>query len=252
MAALIQYEQQDKTVIVTLSSEANRNALTSDLIDQLGHALRSARDDRSVRSIILAHTGTTFCSGADLKSRSSTGEHRPPSVESVLRTIVTMPKPIIVRIDGAVRAGGMGIVGACDIAVASQRSSFSFSEVRVGVAPAIISLTTFPRMLARAVQYYALTGQVFDARSAEVCGLITRCADNVVAEADTVVEALLRCSPNALAAIKNLMNVQISASLDRDLPAMVDLSARLFQSAEAREGIEAFLERRRPKWAAKA
>ena len=153
--------------------------------------------------------------------------------------------------DGNVRAGGMGIVGACDIAVAGPPSTFAFTEVRLGLAPAIISLTTLGRMTERAASRYYLTGETFDAATAAASGLITVAAEDVDARSARSRDALRVCSPQGLAETKPLTTATVPRRVRRersdDLQA---LSARLFGSDEAREGMLAFLERRPPAWAA--
>jgi enoyl-CoA hydratase len=148
-----------------------------------------------------------------------------------------------------VRAGGLGLVGACDIAIAGPRATFAFTEVRLGLTPAIISLSTMGRMSERAVSRYYLTGETFDAATAERIGLITTAALDVDAETDTVTEALRACSPQGLAETKPLTAHAVLDRFDDRAHAMQKLSARLFGSEEAREGIMAFLQKRPPRWA---
>jgi enoyl-CoA hydratase len=169
----------------------------------------------------------------------------------LLRAIVELPKPVIARLDGAVRAGGIGIVGACDIAVASNNTSFAFTEVRLGLAPAIISLTTIGRMTERAISRYYLTGEKFDAGAAAECGLITAAAgDDLDAAIGHVCDALRACSPQGLAETKAVTTRDVLLTFDDRADDMQALSARLFGSDEAREGMLAFLQKRPPRWAA--
>jgi enoyl-CoA hydratase len=163
---------------------------------------------------------------------------------------VELPKPVIARIGGHVRAGGMGIVGACDLAVAAQGASFAFTEARIGVAPAMISLTTLDIMDPRQAMRLCLTGETFGAPLAAQLGLITAaCADE---ELDGVVDGLVaqirETSPQGAAETKLLLTAPRRQRLDAAGPAMAELSARLFGSEEAQEGIRAFLEKRAPAW----
>jgi enoyl-CoA hydratase len=151
-----------------------------------------------------------------------------------------------------VRAGGLGIVGACDLAIASGTASFAFTEVRLGLAPAIISLTTLGRMTERAASRYYLTGETFDAPAAAACGLLTAAvpdAEALDAEISAIADALRGCSPQGLAETKPLTTRAALAAFDRHAEAVQALSARLFGSEEAREGMLAFLQRRPPRWA---
>ena len=168
---------------------------------------------------------------------------------ALLRSIVELPKPVIARLDGAVRAGGTGIVGACDIAIASHNTSFAFTEVRLGLAPAIISLTTMGRMTERALSRYYLTGEKFDAAAAAECGLITVATDQLDEAIGQVADALRACSPQGLAETKAVTSRDVLLTFDDRADDMQTLSARLFASEEAREGMLSFLQKRPPRWA---
>lgn len=238
---------------LTLDSPRNRNALSTTLVSQLHQGLRDAAADPAVRAIVLGHTGGTFCAGADL-SEASGGDpfemaaERAREAAALLRAIVESPLPVIGAIDGHVRAGGMGLVGACDIAVAGPRSTFALTEARIGVAPSIISLTLLPKMSARAAARYFLTGETFDAAVAAEIGLVTLAADDVDATAASLVADIGRASPQGLAASKALTTAAVLAGFDRDAGQLSADSARLFVSDEAREGMLAFLQKRPPRW----
>jgi enoyl-CoA hydratase len=252
---------------LTMNSPHNRNALSTTLVDQLHQGLRDAAADPAVRVVVLGHTGGTFCAGADL-SEAGRGDREqgaagrsgsPPSaydlavarareMTALLRAIVESPRPVIGAINGHVRAGGFGLVGACDMVVAGPRSTFALTEARIGVAPAIISLTLLPKLSARAAARYYLTGETFGASEAAEIGLITVAADDV----DTAVAGLVadvgRGSPQGLAASKALTTAAVLEGFDRDAERLTEESARLFVSSEAREGMLAFLEKRPPSW----
>jgi enoyl-CoA hydratase len=148
-----------------------------------------------------------------------------------------------------VRAGGLGIVGASDIAIASDKASFAFTEVRLGLAPAIITLTTLGRMTERAAGRYYLTGETFGARVAADCGLVTAAVDDLDAEIATITGALRNCSPQGLAETKPLTTRAVREAFEARSDELQTLSARLFGSDEAREGMLAFLQKRPPRWA---
>jgi enoyl-CoA hydratase len=168
----------------------------------------------------------------------------------LLRLILEVPKPVVARIDGAVRAGGIGVVGACDIAVASRNASFAFTEVRLGLAPAIISLTTLNRLSERAAARYYLTGDTFGAEAAEAAGLVTVATDDLDGEIDRLTASLRLCSPQGLAETKPLTTHRVRADFAQFADEVQAQSARLFASAEAKEGMLAFLQKRPPQWAA--
>lgn len=238
---------------LTLNSPHNRNALSTTLVNQLHQGLRDASADPAVRVVVLGHTGGTFCAGADL-SEAGGGDPANMAVEraremaALMRAIVSSPLPVIAAINGHVRAGGFGLVGACDIAVAGPRSTFALTEARIGVAPAIISLTLLPKLSARAAARYYLSGETFGAARAAEIGLITEAAEDVDAAVDKLVSDIGRGSPQGLAASKALTTAAVLDGFDRDAERLAAESARLFVSDEAREGMLAFLEKRPPNW----
>jgi enoyl-CoA hydratase len=239
---------------LTLDSPHNRNALSAQLVGELSDHLATAGSDDDVRAVVLTHTGRVFCAGADLKEQVSEGgpQEGTRRVVALLRQIVELPKPVIVRVDGAVRAGGIGLVGACDIAVASRAASFALTEVRLGLAAAMISLTLRTRMPERAAARYLLTGDTFDADAAVAAGILTTAADDLDAldaEVERLCESLRLCSPQGLREGKQVTGRAVLAEFDERAEEMQQLSARLFASDEAREGMLAFLEKRPPRWA---
>ena len=184
MDQLVGYESDGRVARLTLDSQHNRNALSTALVSQLREGLQRAAEDSEIRAIVLAHTGNTFCAGADL-SEATGGDPqqaalgRSRELAALLRAIVECRRPVIAAVNGHVRAGGMGLVGACDIAVAGPDSTFALTEARIGVAPAIISLTLLPKLDPRAAARYYLTGETFRAGHAAEIGLITVAADDI-------------------------------------------------------------------------
>ncbi|WP_406393019.1 enoyl-CoA hydratase family protein [Streptomyces sp. NBC_00887] len=228
---------------LTLDSPANRNALSAGLVSELAGALDDCAADDTVRAVILTHTGNTFCAGADL-----TAPADPHAFVALMRRIVTLPKPVVARVTGHVRAGGLGLLGACDISVAGPDSSFALTESRLGLAPAVISLPLLPRLDPRAASRYYLTGERFDAAEAARIGLVSLAAEDVDKELVPVLDGLRRASPQGLAASKELATATVRRSFDQHAEDLIARSAALFASAEAREGMTAFLERRDPTW----
>ncbi|WP_433547032.1 enoyl-CoA hydratase family protein [Streptomyces sp. CA-294286] len=241
--ALVPTTHERGITTLTLDSPANRNALSVSLVDELGRALERYGKDPSVRAVVLTHTGNTFCAGADLKAPAG-----PYAFVALLRQIAELPKPVLGRVDGHARAGGLGLLGVCDMAFATLSSDFAFSEVRIGVAPALISLPLLPRLDPRAASRYFLTGEVFAGTRAQEIGLLTEAAPDVDVALAPVLEALRRASPQGLAEAKRLLTAGMRDAFDRDAEDLVQRSAALFASAEAREGVTAHLERRDPAW----
>ena len=262
MTPVIDYRVDGRAAHLTLDSPHNRNALSTALVAQLHQGLRDAVADPRVRLVVLGHTGGTFCAGADLgeaadgsradaESPEGAAVERAREMTTLLRAIVECPLPVVGAIDGHVRAGGMGLVGACDIVVAGPRSTFALTEARIGVAPSIISLTLLPKLTGRAAGRYFLTGDTFGAPEAVEAGLVTIAvpeSDGVATALGALAESLGKASPQGLAAAKALTTATILAGFDRDADRLTRESARLFVSAEAREGMLAFLQKRPPAW----
>lgn len=239
------------TATLTLDSPANRNALSAQLVGELSAHLADLADDSSVRAVVLTHTGTTFCAGADLAENSREGGPAKGTARLValLRQILELPKPVVARVEGNVRAGGLGLLGACDMAIVGLTSSFAFTEARLGLAPAMISLTVLPRLTDRSASWWFLTADRFDAAEAARIGLVSAAVADPDEALRALLEALRACSPQGLAETKKLLTRSMLAAFDADAEVLAAQSARLFQSDEAREGMAAFFERRPPSWA---
>ncbi|WP_309097055.1 enoyl-CoA hydratase family protein [Streptomyces sp.] len=228
---------------LALDAPQHRNALSAALAGELADALADAGEDPGVRAVVLTHTGSTFSAGADLKDPPA-----PEALVALLRQIIELPKPVVARVTGHVRAGGLGLLAACDIAVASTTATFAFTEVRIGVAPAIISLPLLSRTDPRALARHYLTGERFDAAQATATGLLTAHADDVDTALAPILDGLRKAAPDALTETKRLLTARVLEAFDRDAADLTALSARLFASPQAREGMTAFLERRDPAW----
>lgn len=253
MSEFVHYAVDGAVARLTLDSPHNRNALSTVLVQQLHDGFRAAASDESVRCVVLGHTGGTFCAGADLgeaagRDPGDVAVDRAREMTHVLRAILELPIPVIAAVDGHVRAGGLGLIGACDIVVAGPASTFALTEARIGVAPSIISLTLLPKLDPRGSGRYFVTGEKFGADEAARIGLITMAVDDVEAALTALTADIAKGSPQGLAASKALTTAAILGGFDRDAEALTQQSARLFVSDEAREGMLAFLERRPPRW----
>jgi enoyl-CoA hydratase len=248
-AELVHLDVDRGIATITLDSPHNRNALSSRLVTELTERLRAADADADVRAVVLTHTGTTFCAGADLsEARSGSMTGTASTLLRLIRGLIDTSKPVVASIDGNVRAGGLGLIGACDIVVAGPRCTFALTEVRLGLAAAVISVALLPRLGERAAARYFLTGETFDTAEAVRIGAVTIATDNAVATTAAITAQLLKGSPQGLAESKRLITGRVRAAIDADGGRMVELSARLFGSEEAHEGMVAFLERRPPRW----
>lgn len=247
MTELVHFSVDRGIARIELDSPHNRNALSRQLCSELAAHLTSAAADPAVRAVELTHTGSVFCAGADL-SEASSGPSITDAMIGLLGQIVEMPKPVVARLDGHVRAGGLGLVGAADVALASRTVSFAFTEVRIGVAPAMITLTTLGRMTERAASRYLLTGETFDATTAAEVGLITSAVDDLDSATAQLYDQFRKCSPQGLAETKPLTTRATREAIASRAGDLAALSARLFGTDEAREGMAAFLEKRPPSW----
>jgi methylglutaconyl-CoA hydratase len=238
---------------LTLDSPANRNALSTPLMGELLDQLTAAVGDPAVRAVVLSHTGPVFCSGADLKETAEARADGPLPADligDVLAAIWEFPKPVIARVGGPARAGGLGLIAAADIAVCAEDATFAFSEVRLGVIPAIISATVLPRLAPRAAAELYLTGNVFDGRRAAEIGLVTAAvpAEELDAAVDAYRRALVRGGPLALAGTKQLLRRVPQSAIRAELAELTERSAGYFRSEEGREGVAAFREKRNAAW----
>jgi methylglutaconyl-CoA hydratase len=247
---VLQVRVERGVATLTLDSPANRNALSRAMRARLRGALADALADDAVRVVVLDHTGRVFCSGMDLSEAAggSAADQGVNEFPQLLETIWNAPKPVLAAVRGPARAGGVGLLAACDVVVAGASATFAFTEVRIGVVPAVISAVCRPRMLPNVVHRLMLTGEVFDAATAATGGLV----DLQVADADvdaTVaaqVTALAAGAPTALAETKRLL--RSGTDLGGQFPALLQLSARFFAGAEGQEGIAAFRQKRPAAW----
>ncbi|MGH3445954.1 MAG: enoyl-CoA hydratase-related protein, partial [Nocardioidaceae bacterium] len=199
-------------------------------------------------AVLIRAAGTTFCSGADLSEASGEGMEQAAGVLVELqRRIVTLSKPVVTRVHGNVRAGGIGIVAASDVAITAEDATYAFTEVRLGLTPAAISLSVLPRITDRAAARTFLTGETFDGRAAAAMGLATTAVsrEELDTEVDAVRSALAKGNPQGLLETKRLLGRGLVERIDRDGADLARLSARLFASEEAKAAMRSFLERKR-------
>jgi methylglutaconyl-CoA hydratase len=233
------------------------NALSPELVEAMEAALAGAAEDPAVRVVIIGGSGRHFSAGADLRAMKSMREAgHTANVADAMRTqrlfawLAELPKPVVARVHGAARGGGVGLVAAADVVVASNAATFAFTEVRLGIVPAMISPFVLARLGAARARRLFLTGETFDAEQALAWGLVDHTArdealDQTVAE---VCADLLRGGPAALAEAKRLVRT-VQATPAADVGALTaEWIARLRASDEAIEGMGAFLEKRKPRW----
>ena len=245
---LVHYDVTDALATITLDSPHNRNALSRQLVTELLGHLHRAAEDPAVRVVLVRSADKVFCSGADLSEATSGGmEEGTRRIVELQRLVVSMGKPVVTEVLGAVRAGGIGIVAASDVAVVADDATFALTEVKLGLAAAIISLTVHHRMNPRAAGLTTLGGEVFSGADAAAYGLVTTAvpADRLGDEVRRVCDSLATGAAQGLRESKAILNRDLLARIDAHGEEMAALSARLFASEEAREAMTAFLQRKK-------
>ena len=251
---LIETKFSNAVMTITLNDEPRRNALSRQLLRELLGAINVAEADREVRVVVLTNHGSVFCAGANLAEQSSaadTDDDGPTlALSELFVRIRNSPKPFVGRINGHCVAGGVGLAAVMDISVGVDSAMFGFSEVRVGVAPAIISVVCLAKMRRGDAQAAFLRGHRFLASEAAAMGLINdvAAAHDIDAKVRAIVNDLLAGEPNAIAVAKRLTTVVPSLAVDEAFTWTTQLSAELFGSDEAREGMAAFLAKRPAAW----
>ena len=254
----LQVVQANRVATVRLNRPDVRNAFNETAIAEITQAFRALGADEGVRAIVLAAHGPAFCAGADLNwmkkmASYSHEENRADAAQlaEMLRTMYFCPKPVVARVQGDCYAGGMGLVAACDIAVAVDEVHFCLSEVKLGLVPATISPYVIKAMGENAARRYFLTAERFSASEALRIGFVHAAvkAEALDATVDDIVKALVSASPNAVKEAKRLVQEVAGAPLTDALIAdTAERIAVIRASDEGREGVRSFLEKRKPSW----
>lgn len=246
---VVECEIADAVATITLDSQHNRNALSRQLLGDLHRSLDEA-EAADVRAIVLTHRGPAFCAGADLKERASAGSAPADSSPfvSALERLMDATCPTIAAVNGAVRAGGIGLMASCDLVVVHDSTTFALTEVRIGVAPAIIAVPILRRVPPSSIAAAMLTGEAFDADSARRMGLVTHVSGDVASTVQDLCDGILQGAPAAVAATKRALRTVPDMERGAAFAAMAALSNELFNGPDAAEGMAAFAEKRRPSW----
>lgn len=247
----------DGVLTLTLNRPEKRNALNAMVMAELTEALRTAGDDAGCRVVVLTGAGEAFCAGMDLGHLEALGaktqrEHREDTeqIARMLRTLYDLPKPTIAAVNGAAIAGGMGLATVCDFTLAVPEAKFGYSEVRIGFVPAIVSAFLREQIGDKRARDLLLTGRLIQAEEALGLGLVTRVvpAAEVLAEAEKLARKLLENSPEAMTATKRLLSEQVRHRLDEAIALAVEANVQARATKDFKEGIRAFLEKRKPHW----
>ena len=259
MTSSLAIEHQGAVGLITMNRPERHNAFDDALIEELTAALRAMEAEDGVRIVVLSGAGKSFSAGADLNwmkrmagfSREE-NERDAMQLGALMRTLAHLRKPTLARVQGAAYGGGVGLVACCDIAVATHTATFSLTEARLGLIPAVISPYVVAAIGERAARRYFTTAERFDAAEAWRLGLVHELApddDEMDAKLGEVVEALLACGPAAQREAKELIRAvsgrPVTGELIQDTAERI---ARIRSSPEGREGVNAFLEKRRASW----
>lgn len=246
MGQIVRTDIVEGIATITLDSQHNRNALSRQLLAELHEGLDLA-EERRARAIVLTHLGPAFCAGADLKERAGGPPDSRPMVHALERLMDT-DRPTIAAVKGAVRAGGIGLMASCDLVVVATSTTFALTEVRIGVAAAIIAVPILRRVPAGKIAAAMLTGEPFDASEARAIGLVTHVTDDVEATVAQLCDGIRAGAPRAVTETKRLLGLVPTLPRDEAFEAMRALSDELFQGPDAAKGMAAFAEKRTPVW----
>ena len=254
----LEIEQHAQLGTIWLNRPDVRNAFNETSIAEITHAFRHLDNARDARVIVLAARGKAFCAGADLNWMKKMASHTDAenladagALAEMLKVIYRCSKPVIARVQGDCYAGGVGLVAACDMVVATEQAGFCLSETRLGLIPATISPYVIRAIGERAARRYFLTAERFDASEAKRIGLVHEVTDeaSLDTEVGKLADALLACSPHALDEAKRLIRDVSCETIDEELIAdTVRRIADIRSSAQGREGVQAFLNKRKPFW----
>lgn len=249
---LIEITSKGPITTVTLNRPDKRNALTVDMLRDLAEAFREISRERSHRVVILRGEGKSFCSGLDLHETADRSKSRDSAknMGEVLRAIVRIPAVSIATVHGHAVAGGAGIMSACDIVIAEEGTKFGYPEPRNGLVAAMVAILLQRQVGDRKARELLLTGEMIDARTALEIGLVTRLvpAGGLEAEAAALAATILKNAPGALADTKSLLEGLQATAFETDLGRAFAVALRMRGSMEAREGLAAFEEKRKPSW----
>ena len=253
----VRLTRQGAVVRVTLNRPEVQNAFNDQMLEDLLEAFANLRDDSTTRVIVLTGEGKSFCAGADLHWMKRVVDYTYEEnyadslrLARMLREVYTCPKPVIGRVNGAAIGGGTGVVAVCDIAIASEDAVFGFSETKLGLTPAAISPYLLKRMGERHLREYFLTGERFSAARAAEMGLVNAVvpADQLDAAVDGKIKMILTGGPDALGVSKELIREVAERTLEENGPYTAEVISKLRMSDEGQEGMNAFLEKRKPRW----
>lgn len=253
MPVILVEEITPQTTVITLNRPERRNSLTIELLNDLISAIKTTSDQPNKRVIILRGAGAAFCTGLDLKEAADQGKAH-ATAEMVAKTLIAIGETRVVTIaavHGAAVAGGAGIMSACDFVVAAEKAKIGYPEVRRGLVAGLVMTFLRRQVGERDLRELVLGGELIDAARAKEIGLINRVVpvDDLMNEAHKFASSVLQGAPNAVAQTKQLIEELWSSSVKQDVERALKHHMQARESDEAREGIAAFNEKRKPNWA---
>ena len=254
MTTVVKVSRQDARLVLTIDRTERRNAMNADVIASLQQALDGARADATIRAIVLTGAGDeAFCAGADLGADAFAFDYATPTIAyaDLLRTARTLDVPLIARVNGACMAGGMGLLAMCDLAIATPRAIFGLPEAKVGVFPMQVLAVLQAQVPQRFLTQLCLTGDPIDAARAREIGLVNDVADDLDGALERLLSRLLANSPTALRRGLYAMKAMRSMSFDEAIAFGEGQIGLLAMTQDAREGIAAFKDKRKPQWTGK-
>jgi methylglutaconyl-CoA hydratase len=255
----VQYSEHGRIATITFNRPDKRNAISYELIDDLIAALKQAAGSPA-QIVVLTGAGTAFCSGMDMENlKQITGRTNEQNIQdsetmaSLFRTLYDFPKPTIAAVNGPAIAGGTGLATLCDFTLAVPEATFGYTEVRIGFVPAIVSSFLIANIGEKRARDLLLTGRIFGAEEAHKLGLVNEVVtpERLMPRALELASQLMENSPASLRATKKLLSGYTREQLDRQVAQAVSGNAGIRQTADFKEGITAFLEKRKPTWTGK-
>ncbi len=247
---------QEKIALITLNRPDKRNAISFELLGELMSALDEVEQSRA-QVLIITGSGKAFCAGLDLEElKSLLGKSHQENVQDstrmaqVFRRVYEFPLPTIAAVNGAAIAGGTGIATMCDFTLAVPEAKFGYTEVRIGFVPAIVSSILVWQVGHKIARDLLMTGRLFDASEAHRYGLVNEVVEpeRLMPRARELAAQLLENSPSSVRLTKKLINGFLRESLDKQIPQAIEDNAQIRTTADFREGVSSFLEKRKPKW----
>ncbi len=258
MSPALLVERKGHVAHATLNRPEVRNAFDEELIAEITNAFRAFSKDKALRAVVLRGAGPDFCAGADIRWMRRAAGYGPAQnrrdasrLVEMCRTINECPIPVLAGVQGACFGGGLGIIAACDIVLAADNAKMAFSECKLGIIPAVVSSFVIPKIGEAQARRLFLTAETFGAALAQRIGLVHELAPEAElgAKLDSLLSSILRAGPNAVREAKALIRKVSGLPLAKRIPLTVAALARVRGSAEGKEGLGAFLEKRLPSWA---